>query len=97
MQDCQQNESQHRFDIQPDGSMLASMPAQLGYGAACKIINLLMVPYNAIGTAILVFVGPNLGADDHKRLKQGVWAAFWIGMDGYGLSDLPQRISCSFC
>ena len=77
-----------RFDIQPDGGMLASMPAQLGYGAACKIINLLMVPYNAIGTAILAFVGQNLGAGDHKRLKQGVWAAFWIGMVCYAVTTI---------
>ena len=72
-----------RFDMNPDGTMNAAMPAQLGYGAACKIVNLLMVPYNAIGTAALAFTGQNLGAGKYKRLKKGVWACFWIGVVCY--------------
>lgn len=61
------------FDILPEGgAMRESMSAQLGYGAACKIINFLMVPLNALGTAMLSFIGQNDGAKDGKRIKDGV-------------------------
>ena len=77
-----------RFDIIPDGSMLSTMPAQLGYGAASKIINLLMVPGNAIGTAILSFVGQNYGANEYRRAKQGIRAALTIGLFFYAATTI---------
>ena len=77
-----------RFDINPDGSMLASMPAQLGYGAASKIINLLMVPGNAIGTAVLAFTGQNYGANQNTRIKRGIKAAFYIGLGFYAATTI---------
>ena len=72
-----------RFDINPDGSMLSNMPAQLGYGAASKVINLLMVPGNAIGTAILSFTGQNIGAGEYRRVKEGLRASIMIGLGFY--------------
>ena len=79
------------FDIQPDGTMLASMPAQLGYAAACKIINLLMVPVSGLGTAFLSFAGQNYGAKQPNRLKEGLkktamlMFAFWAVLALIGL------------
>lgn len=67
------------FDILPEGgAMKESMSAQLGYGAACKIINFLMVPLNALGTAMLAFTGQNDGAGDGKRIRDGVKKATGI-------------------
>lgn len=79
------------FDIQPDGTMLATMPAQLGYAAGCKIINLLMVPFNGLGTAFLSFAGQNFGAKQPARLKEGLkktallMLAFWVVLALVGL------------
>lgn len=61
-----------RFDIiGTTGELVDGLPAQLGYGAACKIINLLMAPINALGTAMISFHAQNLGAKDLDRIKKG--------------------------
>lgn len=62
------------FDITLGGEMNPAMPAQLGYAAACKIINLLMVPLHGLGMAFLSFTAQNFGAKDHIRIKQGLKA-----------------------
>lgn len=59
-----------KFDILPDGTL--ANESQLGYGAACKLNNFLMTPFNALGTAMLSYCGQNLGANDYKRLRSGI-------------------------
>lgn len=76
------------FDVAPDGSMVASLPAQMGYGAGCKVINLLMAFMSGLGTAVLSFSSQNLGAGSFKRIKQGLWVALGIGMVIYALTLL---------
>lgn len=73
------------FDIDPSGKMLANMPAQLGYGAACKIINLLEVPFTSLGAALLAFTGQNLGSKDGKRIKDGFKISFFLGLIFWGI------------
>lgn len=68
------------FDFAPDGSMVAGLPAQMGYGTACKIFGLLMTFLNGLGTAVLSFVSQNLGAGKYKRVKQGINASLLIGI-----------------
>ena len=65
-----------KFDILPDGTL--ANESQLGYGAACKLNNFLMTPFNALGTAMLSYCGQNLGASDYKRLKSGIKQSFLI-------------------
>lgn len=60
------------FDKTPDGGMVAGTPAQIGYSAACKLGNLFMTPYNALGTAMLSFCGQNYGAQKNDRIRKGV-------------------------
>ncbi len=59
------------FDKMPDGGMAEGTPAQLGYSAACKVDNILFMPFNALGTAMLSFCGQNHGAGNHDRIKKG--------------------------
>ena len=59
-----------KFDVMPDGSLLNE--AQLGYGAACKLNNFLMMPLNALGTAMLSYSGQNLGKRSFDRIKKGI-------------------------
>ena len=65
-----------KFDILPDGTL--ANESQLGYGAACKLNNFLMTPFNALGTAMLSYCGQNLGAQDYKRLRSGIKQSFLI-------------------
>ncbi len=59
------------FDRRPDGSMVTGTPAQVGYGAACRIDNIAMAPFNALGTAMISFCGQNDGAGKHDRIRRG--------------------------
>ncbi len=61
-----------RFDLLPDGTMAAGNPAQNGYGAACKLGNLLMCPMNALGAGVVSFTAQNYGAGNYDRIKRGV-------------------------
>lgn len=60
------------FDKTPAGVMTEGAPAQIGYGAACKLGNLLMTPLNALGTAMISFCGQNHGAGEYDRIKSGI-------------------------
>lgn len=61
-----------RFDIAPDGLMVAGNPAQNGYGAACKLSELLMSVMNALGAGIVSFTAQNAGACRYDRVRRGV-------------------------
>jgi len=52
--------------------------AQDGYGAAGKMDNFLLSPFAALGTAMLSFTAQNYGANNIKRIKQGLNQAFLI-------------------
>ena len=67
------------FDILPDGTFIASLPSQIGYGAGCKVVNFLAVPLNGIGTGALAFIGQNVGAKNEDRIRKGFKAAMVIG------------------
>jgi Na+-driven multidrug efflux pump len=69
------------FDINPT---ISSYPAENGIGAAYKLSNLLMCPLMALGTSMLSFMGQNLGAKDHKRIKDGFNASMIIGLVCFG-------------
>lgn len=65
-----------KFDIMPDGTL--SYESQLGYGAACKLNNFLMTPFNALGTAMLSYCGQNGGSGNYKRLRSGIKQSYLI-------------------
>lgn len=67
------------FDRDPSGAMLPSMPTQLGYGAASKVFNLMMAPMSGLGTAMLSYMGQNLGANNKERLRKGFRVSLIIG------------------
>ena len=48
-----------------------TQPAQLGYGAANKLITSFICIPNGIGTAMLSFSGQNLGAGEYERVRKG--------------------------
>jgi Na+-driven multidrug efflux pump len=50
--------------------------AQDGYGANGKLFNFLMMPYDALGTALLSFAAQNDGAGLQQRVKQGTSQSF---------------------
>lgn len=60
-----------RFDLLPDGTMVAETPAQNGYGAASKLINFLMAAFNGLGSAILGYNAQNYGKGDRVRIRRG--------------------------
>ncbi len=66
------------FDKLPSGEMVAGTPAQIGYGAACKMDNLFMTPFNALGTAMISFTAQNHGAGDHTRIRKGALQCFYM-------------------
>ncbi len=68
------------FDKTPEGLMVAGTPAQIGFGAANKVIPMLMMPYAALGTAMISFCGQNHGAGDTARIKKGVLQAHIIAL-----------------
>ncbi len=67
------------FDVTATGAMVSGLPAQMGYGAGCKVVNLLMTILNGLGTAMLSFSSQNLGAGNYKRIKKGLWLSLAIG------------------
>lgn len=67
-----------RFDLDGQGIMVAGNPAQNGYGAACKLGNLLMSPMNAYGSAIVSFNAQNAGAKLYDRIKRGMLQSLLI-------------------
>ncbi|MBD5636813.1 MAG: hypothetical protein HDP28_03190 [Clostridia bacterium] len=60
------------------GEMVEGTPAQIGYGAACKLDNLFMTPFNALGTAMISFTAQNHGAGDHTRIRKGTLQCFYM-------------------
>ncbi len=60
------------FDLTPEGVMAVGNPAQNGYGAANRLGNLLMSPFDALGTGIVSFIAQNLGACEYDRVRRGV-------------------------
>ncbi len=79
------------FDTDASGAMVASTPAQLGYGAASKVFNIMMAPMSGLGTAMLSYMGQNLGANNKERLRKGFKASIvlaliiWIAVCAIGL------------
>lgn len=65
-----------KFDILEDGTL--ANESQLGYGAACKLNNFLMTPFNALGTAMLSYCGQNVGAANYDRLRKGIKQSYLI-------------------
>lgn len=68
------------FDRMPDGSMNPSLPAQLGYGVASKVINLAMGFQESLGIAMISFMAQNLGAGRDDRTKKGFHISIVYGM-----------------
>ena len=68
-----------KFDLLPDGLMVAGNPAQNGVGAANKLINFAMAPLSALGTAMVSFNAQNLGAGLTERVKKGTNQAILLG------------------
>ena len=66
------------FDKLPSGEMIAGTPAQIGYGAACRMDNFFMTPFNALGTAMISFTAQNHGAGDYKRIQKGTLQGFYM-------------------
>lgn len=67
-----------KFDLSPEGVMVAGNPAQNGYGAACKLGSLLMSPMNALSAGVVSFTAQNYGAGEYKRIRRGVLQATLI-------------------
>ena len=66
------------FDKLPSGEMVLGTPAQIGYGAACRMDNVFMTPFNALSTAMLSFSAQNHGAKNHERIKKGTLQCFYM-------------------
>lgn len=66
------------FDRNLSGYVDPLGPAQLGYGASCKLANFFGSFYNAFGVTILNFVAQNTGSHDDKRIKSGLKKAFLV-------------------
>lgn len=74
------------FDKLPlSNEFIFGTPAQVGINAAYKLGNLLMTPFNALGTALLAFMGQNLGAKKYDRIKSGLNQATIIGFISWGI------------
>lgn len=79
------------FDKTADGVMVDGIPAQIGFGVANKILNMLYMPFSALGTAMISFCGQNKGADRNDRIRSGVRQALlimlitFVIMSGVGL------------
>lgn len=70
-----------KFDIDPTtGLIIDQGPAQLAYGAYSKLHNFFNCPLNSLGTAMLSFVGQNYGANNKKRINQGLKAAIILNI-----------------
>ena len=71
------------FDKLPDGTMAEGTPSQNGYGAANKMINFLMSPMSALGTAMVSYNAQNVGAGDDERVRKGMRSALLIMLAMY--------------
>lgn len=74
------------FDKTIEGVMVTGTPAQIGFGAANKIISMLMMPFSALGTTMISFCGQNKGACRYDRIKSGVKQALLIMLGFYILT-----------
>ncbi len=66
------------FDKLPSGGMVEGTPAQIGYGAACRLDNIFFAPFTALGTCMISFTAQNLGAGNRERIKKGTVQCFYI-------------------
>lgn len=71
------------YDINPDLSMVTSLPVEMGYGASSKLIGVLMTPYVALGAGMLAYTGQNLGAKDYDRIEKGFKTSLLFGFVTY--------------
>ncbi len=60
-----------KFDLDANGVMDAMKPVQNGTNAANKLIEFLLAPLSAFGTAMVSFSAQNVGAMDFDRIKKG--------------------------
>ena len=67
-----------KFDL-IDGIMVSNA-AQNGFGAACKLYNLIATPLNGLGVAMTSFTAQNLGAGNYDRIRKGTLQT--LGMMG---------------
>lgn len=51
-----------------------------GYNAAVKVDGFVFMPVSSLATAITTFVGQNIGADKHDRVKQGVRSTMMLAI-----------------
>ncbi len=68
------------FDRLPNGNMNPDLPAQLGYGVACKVFQLAMGFQESLGLAMISFMAQNLGAGERERIKKGFQVSIVLGM-----------------
>lgn len=54
------------------------MAAMAGYSATLRIDGFLQLPLQSFNMAITTFVGQNIGARQYKRVKRGIWAAWFM-------------------
>ena len=69
-----------KFDLMPDGIMVAGNPAQNGVGAAHKLSNLVGAPLAALGVAMVSFNAQNIGAGRDDRVRKGTLQAVLMGL-----------------
>ena len=67
-----------KFDLTPEGVMVAGTPAQNGFGAASKMTHFLMALYSGLGSAILGYNGQNYGKKEYERVRRGTLQTFVI-------------------
>ena len=67
-----------KFDLMPSGEMVVGTPAQIGFGAASKMINFLMSAYNGLASGILGYNAQNYGKKDLERIKKGTFQSLII-------------------
>ncbi|MBQ9065690.1 MAG: MATE family efflux transporter [Blautia sp.] len=72
-----------------------------GFTAGTKIKQFAMCPFDAIGTAVSVFIGQNYGAGKPDRIKQGIISGFASGIcygiiSGLVLIFFGRRLSMMF-
>lgn len=73
------------FDYTAEGILVASTPAQVGYSVACKVNLIIMNVYQAIATAMMTFLGQNLGCKQEERIKKGFKYGCLIGLISYAI------------
>ena len=72
-----------KFDLRPDGTL--GNEAQLGFSTASKLGSFFSTPYNALGTAMISYVGQNYGANNIDRIKKGIYQSSLIGLILFGV------------